>query len=63
VTDLTDLTEPVPEPTPPSTTVEPVDPAVALSRKNMAWGFALFGIFLLLFVGTVLVALAYLWLD
>ena len=28
-----------------------------------AWGFALFGIFLLLFAGTVLVAFAYLWLD
>jgi hypothetical protein len=63
MTDLTDLTEPVEEPAPSLTTVEPVDPTVALSRKNMAWGFALFGIFLLLFAGTVLVALAYLWLD
>jgi hypothetical protein len=63
VTDLTDLTEPVEQPAPSRTTVEPVDPTVALARKNMAWGFALFGIFLLLFAGTVLVALAYLWLD
>ena len=60
---MSDLTKPVPEPLPPQTTVEPVDPNLALARKNIAWGFALFGIFLLLFAGTVLVALAYLWLD
>jgi hypothetical protein len=60
---MSDLTEPVQEPLPPRATVEPVDPALALARKNLAWGFALFGIFVLLFVGTVLVALAYLWLD
>jgi hypothetical protein len=60
---VTDLTEPVPQPPPPRTSVEPVDPGLALARKNMAWGFALFGIFLLLFAGTCLVALAYLWLD
>ena len=60
---MSDLTEPVPEPLPPHTTVEVVDPSLALARKNIAWGFALFGIFLLLFAGTVLVALAYLWLD
>jgi hypothetical protein len=60
---MSDLTEPVHEPLPPRTTVEPVEPSLALARKNMAWGFALFGIFLLLFAGTVLVAFAYLWLD
>jgi hypothetical protein len=60
---VSDLTEPVPEPLPPRQTVEPVDPTLALARKNIAWGFALFGIFLLLFAGTILVALAYLWLD
>jgi hypothetical protein len=60
---MSDLTEPVHEPLPPRTTVEPVDPSLALARKNMAWGFALFGIFLLLFAGTILVAFAYLWLD
>jgi hypothetical protein len=60
---MSDLTEPVHEPLPPRTTVEPVDPSLALARKNMAWGFALFGVFLLLFAGTVLVAFAYLWLD
>jgi hypothetical protein len=57
------MTEPVPEPPPPRTTVPPVDPALELARKNLAWGLALFGISLLLFGGTVLVALAYLWLD
>jgi hypothetical protein len=57
------VTEPVPQPPPPRTTAPPVDPSVALARKNVAWGLALFGIFLLLFAGTVLVALAYLWLD
>jgi hypothetical protein len=56
-------TEPVREPPPPRTSVKPVDPTLELARKNMAWGFALFGISLLLFSGTVLVAFAYLWLD
>jgi hypothetical protein len=57
------VTEPVPQPPPPRTAVPPVDPSLALARKNMAWGLALFGIFCLLFGGTVIVALAYLWLD
>jgi hypothetical protein len=57
------VTEPIPQPPPPRTTFPPVDPSLALARKNLAWGLALFGIFCLLFGGTVLVALAYLWLD
>jgi hypothetical protein len=57
------VTEPVREPPPPRTSFEPVVPPLALARKNMAWGFALFGVFLLLFGGTILIALAYLWLD
>jgi hypothetical protein len=57
------VTEPIPQPPPPRTTVPPVDPERELARKNLAWGFALFGIFWLLFGGTVLIALAYLWLD
>jgi hypothetical protein len=57
------VTEPVPQPPPPRTSVPPVDPGLDLARKNLAWGLALFGIFVLLFGGTVLVALAYLWLD
>jgi hypothetical protein len=38
-----------------------LDPEIA--RKNMIWGWALLGLFCALFGGTVLVALAYLWLD
>jgi hypothetical protein len=34
-----------------------------LARKNLILGWALFGIFLLLFAGTVGVALLYLYLD
>ena len=57
------MTEPVPEAPPPQTVHPPVDPARALARKNLLWGWALFGIFLLLFVGTAGVAFAYLALD
>jgi hypothetical protein len=57
------VTEPVPQPPPPRTTVEPVDPALELARKNVRWGLALFGIFWLLFGGVVLVAVAYLAFD
>ena len=57
------MTEPVPEAPLPRTSAPPVDPHLDLARKNLAWGLALFGISLLLFGGTVLVALAYLWLD
>jgi hypothetical protein len=38
-----------------------VDPE--LERKNMLLGWALFGLFVLLFAGTFLVALVYLQLD
>jgi hypothetical protein len=34
-----------------------------VARKNLRWGWALFGLFWLLFGGTVLVALVYLWLS
>jgi hypothetical protein len=34
-----------------------------IARKNMLWGWALFGLFCLLFGGTVGVALVYLWLS
>ena len=36
---------------------------LALARKNLRWGWALFGLFLVLFTGTVAVAFVYLWLD
>jgi len=35
----------------------------AIARKNILWGWALFGLFWVLFGGTVGVALVYLWLD
>ncbi len=34
-----------------------------LRRKNMRWGWALLGVFCVLFAGTVAVAYAYLWLS
>lgn len=34
-----------------------------LERKNMLWGLALFGLFLLLLVGTAVVALIYIAVD
>jgi hypothetical protein len=57
------VTEPVPQPPPPRTMHEPADAEAALARKNLVFGFVLFGIFVLLFVGTVVVALIYLALD
>jgi hypothetical protein len=54
----------VPEQTEPTMLVDPPDIAERdLARKNMAWGWALFGLFVVLFGGTVGVALVYLWLD
>jgi len=41
---------------------EPVSDA-ELARKNMLWGWALFGLFIVLFGGTVAIAFIYLWLD
>ena len=57
------MTEPVPEPPPPRTMHEPPDPEAALARRNLVFGLVLFGIFWLLFLGTVVVALIYLALD
>jgi hypothetical protein len=34
-----------------------------IARKNMVWGWALFGLFLVLFAGTVGVSYVYLWLS
>ena len=36
---------------------------LALELRNMRWGWALFGLFFVLFAGTVGVAFVYLWLD
>jgi hypothetical protein len=57
------VTEPVPQPPPPLTMHEPPDPEAALARKNLLFGLALLGLFLLLFAGIVLVAVVYLALD
>ncbi len=60
------MTEPVESPQPKEAVppaVEPVDPERELARKNNAFGWALFGLFLLLFAGTWLVAFIYLALD
>jgi hypothetical protein len=58
------MTDVLPEHTEPTTLVEPSDITEReLARKNMAWGWGLFGLFWVLFGGTVGVALVYLWLD
>jgi hypothetical protein len=58
------MTDVLPEHTQPTTLVDPPDIAErALARKNMVWGWALFGLFWVLFAGTAGVALVYLWLD
>lgn len=63
---MTDLTEPVEEPPPaevvpePVDPVEPEDPHSAVARKNTGLGWALFGLFVLLFAGTWAVAFVYL---
>ena len=41
---------------------EPLSDA-ELARKNMRWGWALFGLFWVLFAGTVAVSFIYLSLD
>ena len=57
------MSEPLPEPRPPETTQEAVSPDPALSAKNNIWGWALFGVFLLIFGGTFGIALVYLAFD
>ena len=54
------MTEPLFEPPPPRETTDPVEAEHELARKNMIFGWALFGIVVMLFAGTVLVALVYL---
>ena len=57
------MSEPLPEPRVPDMTHPAIEPDAELSRKNMLWGWALLGVFLLLFGGTVGVAFVYLALD
>jgi hypothetical protein len=54
------MSEPLPEPRPPEATHEAIEPDAALARKNLLWGWALFGLLLVLFTGTFGVALVYL---
>ena len=53
------MTDPVEQPRHPMTQVEPPDPEAESARVNIVWGWALFGLFLLIFGGTFLVAFVY----
>jgi hypothetical protein len=57
------MAEPLPEPIPPRVAVDPVEAERELARKNTTWGWALFGLFVVLFGGTFLIAYVYLWLS
>jgi hypothetical protein len=58
------MTEPLAEPLPPRTEHEPHAPSEAeIARRNLMWGWALFGLFCVLFAGTIGVAYIYLWLS
>jgi hypothetical protein len=53
------VTEPVEQPRPSGTRVDPADPETETARVNIVWGWALFAFFVLLFGGTFLVAFVY----
>ena len=57
------MTERLPEPMPPQTMREPVEPDAELARRNVIFGLALFAFVLLLYGATILVAYIYLALD
>ena len=57
------MTERLPEPVPPRTTNDPVEPSGEIARKNVLLGWALFGIALLMAAGAVVVSLIYLEFD
>jgi hypothetical protein len=54
------VTEPLPETPQPDFVVEPVEPDAEHSHRNNVLGLALFGLFLLIFGGTFLIAFVYL---
>jgi hypothetical protein len=56
------MTETLDEPATPSAEEERTA-ELELRRKNMRWGWALLGLFILLFGGTAGVAFIYLWLS
>jgi hypothetical protein len=55
--------EPVEQPIPPRTMQPPVDLVDELAHKNTVTGLALFGLALVLFAGTFLIAFVYLALN
>ncbi len=57
------MTDRPPEPYSPQVLQEPRDPALEETIGNNLLGLALFGVFLVLFGGTFLVALLYLYFD
>jgi len=59
------MAEPLPEPPAPPLAEYPAPgPTDAdIARRNLRWGWALFGLFWLLFGGTIAVAYIYLWLS
>jgi hypothetical protein len=58
------MAETLPEPAPPRTEHEPHAPTEAeVAHSNLVWGWLLFGLFWVLFAGTVGVAYLYLWLS
>jgi hypothetical protein len=54
------VTEPLPETPQPDFVVEPVEPDAEVEHRNNVLGLALFGLFLLIFGGTFLIAFVYL---
>lgn len=58
------MAEPLPEPTPPESLVEaPATTDADVARRNLVWAWSLFGLFCVLFGGTVGVAYIWLWLS
>ncbi|HVU76325.1 MAG TPA: hypothetical protein VHC67_01995 [Gaiellaceae bacterium] len=57
------MAEPLPEPTPPRSFVDPAEHEAEMARRNIQWGWALFALFWVLFGGTVGIAYIYLWLS
>ncbi|HEY7537762.1 MAG TPA: hypothetical protein VH721_07220 [Gaiellaceae bacterium] len=57
------MTEQLIEGRAPDTLHEAVEPTPELARKNTRFAWALVALFLLLFCGTFLIGLTYLWVD
>jgi len=58
------MAEPLHEPRPPESFRKAPDITDAeIARRNFAWGWALFGLFWVLFGGTIGVAFIWLWLS